>query len=154
MTGTSHPSFPARISSGWRIGIVHSSFYPEVVSELVKGAQQVLRDAGIAPGNVRTYPVSGSFEIPLIGAALIKEKEVDALIGLGVIVEGETHHARLIAEQTARGIMDLQVRHLTPFAFEILYVHSLEQARARLRHGAQAAHTVLHSLAQLSPLHS
>ncbi|MFH1444521.1 MAG: 6,7-dimethyl-8-ribityllumazine synthase [Candidatus Peregrinibacteria bacterium] len=147
-------SLPAHISSGWRIGIIHSSFYPDVVAELVSGAQRVLNDAGIASGNVRTYPAPGSFEIPLIGAALIEAKEVDALIGLGVIVEGETYHARLIAEQAARGMMDLQVRHLTPFAFEILYVHTLEQARARLQKGEEAARTVLHALAQLSPLHS
>ncbi|MFH0851939.1 MAG: 6,7-dimethyl-8-ribityllumazine synthase [Candidatus Peregrinibacteria bacterium] len=143
---------PARISSGWRIGIVHSSFHPEVVAELRAGAERVLNEAGIAPGNVRTYAAPGSFEIPLIGAALIAAKEADALIGLGVIVEGETHHARLIAGQAARAIMDLQVRHLIPFAFEILYVRDLSQARARVDRGEDAARAVLHALALLSPM--
>jgi 6,7-dimethyl-8-ribityllumazine synthase len=120
---------------------------------MIEGAQKVLQDAGIARGNVRTYAVPGSFEIPLIGSALIAAHEVDALIALGVIVEGETHHASLIAGEAARAIMDLQVRHLIPFAFEILYVHNLEQARARINRGAEAARSVLHALAQIEPLH-
>lgn len=144
--------FPGRVSSSWRIGIVHSSFYPEVVTELVTGAQRVLREAGIAPDHVSIHGVPGSFEIPLIASALIAAKQVDALIGLGVIVEGETHHARLIAEHSARAIMDLQVRTLIPFAFEILYVRNMEQARARLQKGEEAAHAVLHTLAQLASL--
>lgn len=152
MQSHSSPSLPARISSGWRIGIVHARYYPEVVSSLILSAETVLRDAGIAQNNIRTYAAPGSFEIPLIGAGLIDAKEVDALIALGVIVEGETHHARLIAEQAARAIMDLQVRHRLPFAFEILYVRSLEQARARTDRGAEAARSVLHALAQLSAL--
>lgn len=143
---------PARISSGWRIGIVHSQYYPEVVSKLIEGAQKVLEEAGIARGNVRTYAVPGSFEIPLIGAALIAAKEVDALIAFGVIVEGETHHAELIAGEAARAIMDLQVRNRIPFAFEILYVKNLEQARARADRGAEAARAVLHALALIEPL--
>ncbi|MDD5041880.1 MAG: 6,7-dimethyl-8-ribityllumazine synthase [Candidatus Peribacteraceae bacterium] len=148
-----HFPLPARISSGWRIGIVHSLYYPDIVSKLVAGAQAVFKEAGLAPGNVRTYAAPGSFEIPLIGAALIASKEVDALIALGVIVEGETHHAALIAGEAARAIMDLQVRHRLPFAFEILYVREPEQARARTNRGAEAARAVLHALAQIEPLH-
>ncbi|HBU09590.1 MAG TPA: 6,7-dimethyl-8-ribityllumazine synthase, partial [Candidatus Peribacter riflensis] len=149
---------PARISSSWRIGIVHALFHDEAVSSMVQGARQVLAQAGIAAGNVRTFPVAGSFEIPLIGAALIAAKEVDALIGLGIVVEGETHHARLIAENATRAIMDLQVRHTVPFAFEILYVKDSAQVQGRVtgegNRGAEAARAVLHSLAQLKALHS
>lgn len=142
---------PARISSGWRIGIVHSQYYPEIVAKLIEGAQKVFHDAGIAPGNVRAFAAPGSFEIPLIGAALIEAKEVDALIALGVIIEGETHHASLIAGEAARAIMDLQVRHRIPFAFEILYVKNIEQARERADRGGEAARAVLHALAQIEP---
>lgn len=145
-------SLPARISSGWRIGIVHAQYYPEIVSELVRGAEQVLEGAGIVRGNVRRYAAPGSFEIPLIGASLIAAKEVDALIALGVIVEGETHHAALIAREAARAIMDLQVQHRIPFAFEILYVDTVDQARARLDRGAEAARAVLNALAQTEAL--
>lgn len=145
-------SLPARVSSGSRIGIVHSLYYPEVVSALAEGAEQVLYGAGIARGNVRRYAAPGSFEIPLIASGLITAKEVDALIALGVIVEGETHHAALIAREAARALMDLQVRHQLPCAFEILYVDSLQQAVARTDRGAEAARAVLQALATLESL--
>jgi 6,7-dimethyl-8-ribityllumazine synthase len=155
---SSPSSLPPRVSSSWRIGIVHSSYYPEEVGALVREAERVLREAGIARGNVRVFPVAGSFEIPMMGAALLEEEEVDALIGLGIIVRGETHHADLIAEAVSRGIMEIQVRHGVPFAFEVLYVDDLAQAQERCRgagnRGGEAARAVLHSLAQLATIRS
>ncbi|MFH0851773.1 MAG: 6,7-dimethyl-8-ribityllumazine synthase [Candidatus Peregrinibacteria bacterium] len=145
---------PARISSGWRIGIVHSLCHPELTEKLTESAERVLMEAGLPKGNVRRFPAAGSFEIPLIGASLLKADEVDALIGLGVIVQGETHHAALIAQEAARAMMELQITYRRPFAFEILYVDTLEQARARMNRGEEAARAVLHSLAQIERLHS
>lgn len=148
---------PARISSSWRIGIVHSAFHAEVTGGLVRGARECLLNAGIPQGNIKVIQAAGAFEIPLIGSALLQAKEVDAVIGLGVIVQGETHHAQLIAEAAARGIMEIQLKYELPFAFEILYVDILEQARARAgetgNRGEEAARSVLHSLAQIDPLH-
>lgn len=158
MHSSSSLPLPPRISSGWRIGIVHSAFHAEVVSGLVRGALEYLLSAGIPQGNIKVIEAAGSFEIPLIGSALFEAEEVDALIGLGVIVRGETHHAQLIAEAAARGIMDVQLQYGLPFAFEILYVDDIAQAHARAgasgNKGEEAARTVLHSLAQIDPLHS
>ncbi|NOS68214.1 MAG: 6,7-dimethyl-8-ribityllumazine synthase [Candidatus Peribacteraceae bacterium] len=142
----------------WRIGIVYSSFYKEEIGAMVAGAKQVLLKAGITPTNITEHSVSGSFEIPLIGTALVFEKKVDALIGIGIIVEGETHHAELLARESARGIMDVQVRYGVPFAFEVLYVKKLRDAQVRSsgtnNKGAEAARAVLHSLAQIRKLRS
>jgi 6,7-dimethyl-8-ribityllumazine synthase len=153
-----HLSLPAHISSSWRIGIIHSTFHADVVSGLVRGAEECLLQAGISRSNIRLWEAAGSFEIPLVGATLLKSREVDALIGLGVIVQGETHHAELIAKAAAHGIMDLQLQYQVPFAFEILYVDTIAQARARAggegNRGGEAARTVLHSLAQLMALRS
>lgn len=138
----------------WRIGIVHSSFYKEDVAKLVEGAQEILLAAGIKQGNILDCPVAGSFEIPLIGSVLAREKKVDALIGLGIIVEGETHHADLLAKTATQGIMDVQVHQGVPFAFEILFVKDLAQARERTDKGEEAARAVLHSLALMTKLQS
>ena len=137
-----------------RVGIIYSSFYEKEIRQMLKGAIDTLKVVGMEEGNIRQYPVPGSFEIPLIGSALAKDKSVDALIGLGIIVEGETHHARLIAENVSRGMMDIQTRYAIPFANEVLYVNSIELARERLHRGEEAAISVLHSLAQLASLQS
>jgi 6,7-dimethyl-8-ribityllumazine synthase len=138
----------------WKIGIVYSSFYPQEVRLLVDGAKSALQAAGIKAGNISEHQVAGSFEIPLIGSALSEAKKVDGLIGIGIIVEGETHHAELVAKQAVQGIMDVQVRYRVPFAFEVLFVKELAQAKVRAsgadNKGREAANAVLHSLAQLS----
>lgn len=125
---------------------------------MVACAKQALLEAGVAKENIREYPVRGSFEIPLIGSALARGNKADALIGLGIIVEGETHHAGLIARETARGIMEVQVAYGVPFAFEVLYVKKLAQAKVRSagaeNKGAEAATSAIHSLAQIKKLES
>ena len=147
-----HQQLPEEIDPAWRIGIIHSSYYKEEVERLVQGAVSALKEVGIS--NISLHPVPGSFEIPLLGAALAEEKKVDALIGLGIIVEGETHHAKLVADSVTRGIMDVQTTHQVPFAFEVLYVKDLLQAQERIDKGKEAAEAILHSLAQIQTIRS
>ena len=147
-----------KADASWRIAIIHSSYYPEEVAHLVAGARAELLQSGVKADNIVECGVTGSFEIPLIGAVLAFEKNVHALIGIGIIVEGETYHAELVARETARGIMDVQVQYGVPFAFEVLYVKKLSQAKVRSagthNKGGEAARTVLHSLAQMGKLRS
>lgn len=149
-----HEKIAESLRPAWRIGIVYSSFYEDEMKTMVDSAITTLKAIGVQQNNISEYPVPGSFEIPLIGAKLASSHSVDALIGLGIIVEGETHHARLVAENTARGIMDVQTRYALPFANEVLYVDTLELAKSRLDKGKDAALCVLHCLAQLKELQS
>ena len=104
----------------------------------------------------RDSSVAGSFEIPLLCDQLIMSKGVDAVIALGVIVQGDTHHARLIAEQAAAGIMQIQLEHGCPIAFEVLYVDDIKDAIKRSTgnngKGVVAARIVLKTLATLKDL--
>ena len=122
---------------------------------MIASAKQILCQAGIVEGGISLHPVAGCFEIPLIGSALAEKGEVDALIGFGIVVQGETQHAQAVVEQAAKGMMDVQTRFQIPFAFEILHVHSLEDAKARCESkGKEAAVAVVHSLAELRLLRS
>lgn len=131
----------------YRIGIIYSDFYTEQMKIMRTYAKDALRGHTISE-----YDVSGAFEIPLIGSALLQKGNVDALIALGIIVEGQTHHARQIADATTHGIMDLQMQYQTPFVHEVLYVDSMEQAEQRLHKGKTAAECALNSLAKLASL--
>jgi 6,7-dimethyl-8-ribityllumazine synthase len=142
------------VDPDWRVGIVASYYYKEEMDGLVNGAKAALKEAGLPDKNILLFEASGSFEVPLIGEELAAGGCVDAMIGFGIIVEGKTHHARLLAEQVARGIMDIQIAHRVPFAFEILYVNDIAQAQERAKpgpgnKGAEGAYAVLHSLAEL-----
>ena len=140
---------PITADPSWSVAIIYSAWYPELVGPMVADARKTLLEAGIPEENITMHKAPGSFEIPLLGAAVAEAGSADAIIALGVVVNGETHHARLVAEQAARGAMDIQLKYLVPFAFEILYVDTIELAKTRSDKGKAAAITTLHSLTEL-----
>jgi 6,7-dimethyl-8-ribityllumazine synthase len=96
---------------------------------------------------VTVVRVPGAFEIPLAVQRLAR-KRVDAVIALGVIWQGGTDHADLIARECARACMEIALREDVPVIFEVLTVRTEAQARARclgrkLNRGAEAARTAL-----------
>lgn len=147
---------PAEADTSWTVAIVSSLWHRDILDPMIERAKETLLGAGLRPENVTVHDAPGSFEVPLIGAALLEK--VDAVIGFGIILQGDTLHAQLIAQTTAQAMMDLQVRHKKPFAFEILHVHDLADARARAEgphnKGFEAARAVLLSLAELSRIRS
>lgn len=156
MQDVSALTFPAEIDPNWRVGIVRSHYHGEITEGMEEGARNVFMEAGLDASNIITAIAPGAFEIPLIGQHLLKKQKVDALIGLGIILQGQTAHADLIAAESARGIMDIQIQEGVPFVYEILVVSDLEQARERStgehNKGVEAAYAVLHSLAQIAAL--
>jgi len=137
------------VDPDWRIAIIHATYYKEEIAALVESASSALKEAGILEKNIALYEAPGSFEIPLIGAALAHAHAADALIGLGIIVQGETKHADLLAESVAHGMMEIQIWYRIPFAFEVLYVDTLDQVKARGDKGREAAMAVLRSLSEI-----
>lgn len=126
-----------------RIGIVCSEYHAEYTNALLDGALGGL--AGHEPAVVR---VPGAFEIPLALQRMAESGRFGALIALGLIWQGETDHADLIARETARACVDICLDHDIPVVFEVLTVRTAAQARARcmgkrLNRGAEAAATAL-----------
>ena len=66
-----HSPLPDHIEPSWRVGIVASTYHGEIIDQLVEGARAVFREAGLPAENVRVHRAPGSFEVPLIGAALV-----------------------------------------------------------------------------------
>lgn len=149
-------ALPPRINPNWKIGIVASLYHDAMIQPMIEAAHATLLDAGIKEKNIVIRRAAGSFEIPLIGSALAASGTYDGLIALGIIIEGQTHHAELLATQTARGIMEVQLDFLIPFAFEVLYVQNLAQARVRStgknNKGTEAALAILHTLSSLKKI--
>lgn len=150
-----HPTtIPSNVRAEWKIAIVASMWHRDILHPMIERAVSTCVEAGVHPDNVKVYDAPGSFEVPLIGAALIEK--VDALMGFGIVLQGETMHAQNIMQSTTQALMDLQVQYKKPFAFEILHVHTLDQARARAEgehnKGFEAARAVLHSLATLQSI--
>ena len=118
-------------ASGMRFGIVASRFNDELSNELCRSAIQCLEKNGAKPETIDVVRVPGAYEIPGVAEKMAAGGRYDALIVLGVVVEGETQHAQMIIDTTGQSILDISCKHLVPVINEIVGVRSWEQAEAR-----------------------
>jgi len=130
--------------AGLRIGIVWSRFNEEIVQQLVTACDQQLVELGVASASIDVVSVPGALEIPVVLQSLALERRgfgrrYDALIALGAVIRGETYHFDVVSNESARGILDVQLETGIPVANGIITTEDEEQARARIGKGAEAA---------------
>lgn len=118
-------------ASGMRFGIIVSRFNDELTNELARSAVQCLKKYGATPATIDLVRVPGAYEIPVIAEKMAASENYNALIVLGVVVEGETQHAQMIIDTTGQTILDISCRHQIPVINEIVGVRTWAQAEAR-----------------------
>jgi 6,7-dimethyl-8-ribityllumazine synthase len=111
-----------------RVSIISSSWHLDICNDLVAGAKRALQAAGIT--DVRTTYVPGSFEIPL-AAQLAFEEGYDAVVALGLVLEGQTPHFDYVCQGVTKGVLDVSLKFSRPIGFGVLMCNTLEQAIAR-----------------------
>ncbi len=111
-----------------RVAIISSSWHLDICHDLVAGAKRALQGAGIT--DVRTTYVPGSFEIPL-AAQFAFEEGYDAVVALGLVLEGQTPHFDYVCQGVTQGILDVSLKFSRPIGFGVLMCNTLEQAIAR-----------------------
>ena len=112
-----------------RVALVTSLFNGELTKELEAGALARLADQGMEP-LARVY-VPGALEIPLAVEALLKRRECEAVVALGVVIRGETTHYDSVCQAVERGCSQLQLKFRKPVAFGVLTTENQTQAQAR-----------------------
>lgn len=132
-----------------RVVIVVAKWNPAITEPLYRGAHQVLLEQGLRPENILRYDVPGSFELPF-GAhlALQKHSNLDGVICLGCLIQGETRHFEFIAQAVAQGVTRVSLDHTRPVLFGVLTTDTQAQAEARAggtlgNKGAEAAVALL-----------
>jgi 6,7-dimethyl-8-ribityllumazine synthase len=88
--------------------------------------------------------VPGAFEIPVVVQEVAAAQQVDAVIALGVIIQGATMHADLIGRSVTEALQQIALKHRTPVIHEVLLLDDEIQARQRcidekLNRGTEAA---------------
>jgi 6,7-dimethyl-8-ribityllumazine synthase len=111
-----------------RVLIVEARFYPEISDALYDGARRALDVAGVANERVA---VPGALEIP--GAIKFAADHYDGFVALGCVIRGETHHFEVVANESARALMDLVLSDGLCIGNGILTVEDEEQAFHRAR---------------------
>lgn len=143
-----------------KIGIIVSMWNEEVTGALEKGAVDTLLEGGIPKSNLLVFHVPGSFELPSAAAMLLDANEnVDAVICLGCIIQGETRHFEFIAQAVANGIAKVGIEYTVPVIFGVLTCNTAEQATDRSggKHGnkgVEAAATCLQMLQTQREMHN
>lgn len=124
------PSSPPP-AAGLSIGVVTSRYHREITDRLEQGAVEAFEEAGGDSAKLRRVSAPGAFELVPIAAALLRRREIDAVVALGCIVRGETRHDRVLADAIAISLANLAAELAKPVAFGVLTVEDLDQARAR-----------------------
>jgi 6,7-dimethyl-8-ribityllumazine synthase len=118
-----------------RLGIVASRFNEEIASQLLERARGAARELG---AEAVVVSVPGALEIPLALQWLAQSGRFQALAAVGVVIRGETYHFEIVADGSARGLMDVALEYGLPVANGILTTEDEAQALARLDKGAEA----------------
>jgi 6,7-dimethyl-8-ribityllumazine synthase len=125
---------------GKRVGIVMARFNRDVGEGLLSGCCQELRRLGVAPGDVTLASVPGALEIPLTLQTMAQSGKFDALVALGCVIRGETYHFEIVANESARGVSEVQLTTGIPIANAVLTTENDDQALVRMHQkGMEAA---------------
>lgn len=126
--------------SAMQVGVVLSRFNSNIGDGLLEACKNELLKLGVASDAITIATVPGALETPLILQHMALSEKYDALIALGAIIRGETYHFEVVANESARGISEVQLNTGVPVANAVLTTEDDDQAIARMHiKGAEAA---------------
>lgn len=111
-----------------RFGIVVSDWNNEITWSLLEGAVKTLKKHGTTKKNIVVKHVPGSFELTLGAQFLAEYDDLDAVICLGCVIQGETPHFIYICQGVTQGITQLNMEYNIPFIFGVLTTLTQQQA--------------------------
>ena len=144
---------PAEVPSGknHKIALVVAEWNKQITENLFLGAKEALVACGVEEQHILRSNVPGSFEL-VFGAKKALEQEVDAVIVIGSVIQGETKHFDFVCQGVTQGIVSLNLSSNRPVVFCVLTDNTLQQAidRSGGQHGnkgVEAAVTALKMIA-------
>jgi 6,7-dimethyl-8-ribityllumazine synthase len=128
MSGAGAPTSQPYDASDLKVAVVAASWHTQVMDGLVGGAERALAAYGISEPEVIRVP--GTFELPVVAAALAREG-YDAVVALGVVIRGGTPHFDYVCSAATDGLTQVSVDHAVPVGFGVLTCDTEEQALDR-----------------------
>lgn len=133
--------------AGYRIGIVAARFNGKLVDALAGRAGAWLVANEVPAAAVETVRVPGSHEVPWAAQQLAASGRFDAVIGLGVLIAGDTNHHEMVGDAVAAALMRVSLDTGVPVINGVIVVNTLAQAEARatgeINRGAEFAAAAL-----------
>ncbi|MGV3632510.1 MAG: 6,7-dimethyl-8-ribityllumazine synthase [Bacteroidota bacterium] len=121
----------------FKVGIVVSEWNDTITLKLLEGAKQTLLDNGVPEANILVRFVPGAFELPLGAQFMLDNTDVDGVIVIGVVIQGETRHFDFVCQGATEGIMRVNLEYNSPVSFCLLTDNDMQQSidRAGGKHG-------------------
>ena len=137
---------------GKRVGIVVSEWNYSVTGNLLRGAYDTLLKFGVEPEDIIVEHVPGSFELTYGAKLLIEKANLDSVIILGCVIQGETPHFTFVCESVTQGSTQLNLQYNVPVVFGLLTTNTLDQAKARSggRHGNKGDEAAITALKMIT----
>ncbi len=138
--------------SNKRFAIVVAEWNTEVTGALYTGTYDTLLKYGAAESNIVSIQVPGSFELSLGAQKMAEKTEIDAVICLGCVIQGETRHFDFICQAVADGITNVSLKYNKPVIFGVLTPNNQEQAmdRAGGKHGNKGDEAAITAIKMLA----
>lgn len=135
-----------------RFAIIVSEWNTEVTGALYTGAFDTLVTYGVQESNIVSIQVPGSFELSLGAQKLAQREDIDAVICLGCVIQGETRHFDFICQAVADGITNVSLKYNKPVIFGVLTPNTQEQAmdRAGGKHGNKGDEAAITAIKMLA----
>lgn len=142
-------------AENFRVGIVVSEWNEEITENLFKGSLETLLDNGVKQENIVHWSVPGSFEL-IYGCKRMTESNdnLDAVIAIGSVIQGETKHFDFVCQSVSQGLKDLNIKYDIPFIFCLLTDNTKQQAidRSGGKHGNKGAEAAVAAI-KMAQLH-
>lgn len=119
------------------IGVIAAEWNPDVTDALLKGAVDTLKEHGVKEENLLVRRVPGTFELSSAADMMLHWNNLDAVICIGCVIQGETRHFEFICQAVSQGITNVALQHGRPVIFSVLTCDTMQQAldRAGGKHG-------------------
>ncbi len=114
-----------------QFGIVVAEWNETITGALLEGAIETLLEQGVKRDNIKVHYVPGSFELSLGAQFLAQKENIDAVITLGCVIQGETRHFDFICDAVAQGITNIGLTYNKPVIFGVLTTDTMQQALDR-----------------------
>lgn len=114
-----------------KFALVVAEWNEEITESLYQGAFDALIEMGAKKSNIARKNVPGTFELTLGGLWMAEKKEIDAVICLGCVIQGDTPHFDYICQGVAYGITEVNIRTKKPVIFGVLTTLNKKQALER-----------------------
>lgn len=139
-------------AAGMKFGIVVSDWNDQITHALMEGAIRTLRAAGCDEQDISVRHVPGTFELSLGAQFFAEYTDVDAVIVLGCVIQGDTRHFDFVCEGVTQGVTNVMLSWNMPVTFGVLTTENLQQALDRAggklgNKGDEAAETAIRMVA-------